>query len=75
MRAGERMSQKCADLVRRLGRENMLKLAGLLLDFGFAVHRQAVGKKPLRKPVATNNISGPLAAARSQFNNLVAISG
>jgi hypothetical protein len=41
------MSQKRADLIGSFRREDVLELAGLLLDFGFAVHGEAVGKKAL----------------------------
>ena len=63
------MPEKRADFVRRLGRENVLELAGLLFDFGFAIHCQAVGKQPLGQPVTANNAAGALAAARGEFDN------
>ena len=69
MRACSRMSQERADLIRRFGRENVLELAGLLLDFRLAVHRQAVGEQALGQTVAANDAAGPLAAARSQFDD------
>jgi hypothetical protein len=36
--AGERVVEEGTDLVRGFGREDVLELAGLLLDFGFAIH-------------------------------------
>jgi hypothetical protein len=39
------MSQERADFVGSAGRENVLELAGLLLDFGLAVHGETVGKQ------------------------------
>jgi hypothetical protein len=68
MRAGTRVPKESADFVSRFRRENMLELAGLLLDFRFAVHSQAVGEKALRQPVATDDAARTLAAARGQFN-------
>jgi len=41
------MAQERADLVGRFRRENVLELAGLLLDFGFAIHREAVSEDAL----------------------------
>jgi len=40
--ASSRVVQKRADFIRSFGRENVLELAGLLFDFSFAVHGQAV---------------------------------
>ena len=44
MRTGAGVAEEGTDLFRRFGRQDVLKLAGLLLDFGFAVERQAVGE-------------------------------
>jgi len=41
------MVEKRADLVGGLGGKDVLKLAGLLLDFGFAVHGERVGEQAL----------------------------
>src|SRR5271166_214744 len=63
MRARTRVSKKCADLVRCFGRQNMLELARLLLDFGFAVHGERIGKQPLRQPMPANDVGRALVAA------------
>src|SRR5580658_4026153 len=47
MRASPRMSKECTDFVSRFRRKNVLELAGLLLDLGFAVHGKAVGEEAL----------------------------
>jgi hypothetical protein len=39
------MAEESTDLVSHFGREDVLEFAGLLLDFGFAIHRQAVGEQ------------------------------
>ena len=44
MRAAFGMSKEGADFIRRFWREDVLELAGLLLDLGLAVHGEAVGK-------------------------------
>src|ERR1041385_5912086 len=50
VRAAARMSQKCADLIGRFRRQDVLELASLLLDLGLAVHGQAISKEPLGQP-------------------------
>ena len=69
MRTSPRMPQKRADLVRSFRRENVLKLASLLLDFGFAVHRQTIGKQPLRQAVPPNDICRLLAPPLGELND------
>ncbi len=44
MRTRSGMAEEGADFIGRLGRQNMLKLAGLLLDLAFAVHGETVGE-------------------------------
>ena len=51
----------------------MLELAGLLLDFGFAVHRQTVGEKTLGEAMTANDVSRALTAAGGQFDNHAAV--
>ena len=60
------MSEERADLVGGFRREDVLELAGLLLDFGFAVHGEAVGEQALGQPVAANDAPGAAAASRRQ---------
>src|SRR5579863_2222141 len=63
VRAGRRMPQKRTDLIGRLRRENVFGLAGLLFDFRFAIHRQAVGEEPLRQPMPSNDAARTLPTA------------
>src|SRR5271155_2633695 len=63
MRAGARMTEESTNLVRSLERKDMLELAGLLLDFRFAVHCEAVGKKPFGEAMSTNDAASPFAPA------------
>src|SRR5207248_1978987 len=69
VRAGTGMSQERADLLGRFLREDVLELAGLLLDFRLAVHGQAVGEQSFGQAMATNDVSGALASARREFDN------
>src|SRR5580658_11080481 len=71
--AGARVTEERADFIGGLGRENVFELAGLLLDFRFAVHGQAVGEKPLRQTMTANDAAGALAAACGQFDNRRAV--
>ena len=75
MRAGARVPEEGADLVSRFGRKDVLELAGLLLDLGFAVHGQAVGKQSLSQAVTADDAAGAFAAARSEFHDQSAIAG
>jgi hypothetical protein len=59
------MSKEGADFIGRFGRKNVLELAGLLLDFRFAVERQAISKKALREAVTANDISRSLSPTGS----------
>ena len=73
MRTRSRVPEEGTDLIRRFGRENMLKLACLLLDLAFAVHGETVGEQAFRQAMASNNAGGALAAARREFDNDAAI--
>ena len=73
MRAGLRMAQERADFIRHLRREDVLELAGLLLDFIFILHLQGLRKQPLRKPVPPNHVRGALPACRSEIDNKLAV--
>jgi hypothetical protein len=42
------MPQKSTNLIRRLGRKNVLELASLLLDLRLAIHRQTIREQPFR---------------------------
>src|SRR5579862_8960625 len=67
------MTEEGADFVGGLGRENVLELAGLLLDLRFAVESQAVGEQALGQAVAANDVGRPQSAARSKFHDQAAI--
>ena len=75
MRAGSRVPEERADLIRGFGREDVFELAGLLFDLCLALQRQTVGEKPLRQTMTANNVGSALAAAFGQFHDHAAISG
>ena len=69
------MAQEGADLVGGFGRQDVLELAGLLFDFGFAVHGETVGEQAFGKAMAADDIGGALAAAGREFDNHAAVAG
>jgi hypothetical protein len=73
--AGAGVAQEGADLVGGLGGQNVFELAGLLFDFGFTVHGEAVGEQALGQAMAADNIGGALAAAGCEFDNHAAVAG
>jgi len=73
MRACAGMAQKGADLVRSFGRKDVLELAGLLLDFSFAVHGETVSEETLGQAMPADDTAGALASARGEFDNHRAI--
>ena len=68
------MAEEGADFVGGFGGENVLELAGLLFDFGFAVHGEAVGEQALGEAVAADDAGGALAAAGREFDDQGAVS-
>ena len=64
MRASERVVEEGANLVGGFGREYVLELASLLLDFGFTVHGERVGEESFRQAVAADDVGGALVSAR-----------
>ena len=65
--AGSGMAEERADFVGGFRRKDVLELAGLLFDFGFAVHGQAVSEEALGQAVAADDAAGAVAsAARSR---------
>jgi len=66
--------EECADLVSSLGRQDVFELAGLLFDFGFAVHGEGIGEETFGKPVPADDVGSALHSARRQFDNQRAIS-
>ena len=69
------MAKERANLVGGFGRKDVLELAGLLFDFGFAVHGKAVGEQALSKTVPANDVSGALTPAGREFDNHAAVAG
>src|SRR5260370_38900154 len=69
MGAGPGVSEEGANLICRFRRKNVLKLAGLLLDFRLAIHRQAVGEKAFGETVAADEADGAFTASRSEFHD------
>ena len=63
------MIEEGADFVGRFGGEDVLELAGLLLDFGFAVHGERVGEEPLGEAVSADDIGGALMSAGREFDD------
>ena len=63
VRAGPRMTQERADLVRRARRQDVFELAGLLFDFRLTVHGEAVGEEALGQAVAANDAARFVASA------------
>ena len=75
MRASARVTEERAYLVGGFGRKDVLELAGLLFDFGLAIHGKTVGEQALSKAVSANDVSGALAAAGREFHNHAAVAG
>ena len=67
------MPEEGAYLIRRFRRENVLKLACLLLDLAFAVHGETVGEQAFRQAMPSNDAGGTFAAARREFDHDAAI--
>jgi hypothetical protein len=68
------MIEERANFVGRFWREDMLKFAGLLLDFRFAVQCKAVGEEPLGKAVSPDDVSGALTPPIRQTDDQTAVS-
>ena len=69
------MPQERADLVGGFRRKNMLELAGLLLNLGLAVQRQAISKKPLGETMAANHVRCALPASWREFHDQASFAG
>src|SRR5207245_11748802 len=69
MRTSARMPEEGANLVGSFRRQNVLEFAGLLFDFRFAVHGQAVGEQPLGKAVAADDAASPFPTAGRKRHN------
>ena len=74
MGAGARMLQEGAYTLRRLGGEDVLELAGLLLDFALAIHRQTVGEQAFGEPMSANDPGRLLPPLGREFYDHRAVS-
>jgi len=63
--AGQWVVEEGTDLVGGFGRKYVFELAGLLLDFTFAVHGQRIGEQTLGQAVTADDVGGALVSARS----------
>ena len=75
MGAGAWVDQEAADLLRGLRREDVLELAGRLLDLGFVIEMQGFSKKPFRQTMAADDVLGPLPAPVGELNDGAAVLG
>src|SRR2546421_7042766 len=75
VRTGARMSQEGADLLRRLGGENVLELARLLLDLSFVGDAEGLYEKPLRQPVPADHVFCAAASTLGEFQRRMAMLG
>src|SRR5581483_6487760 len=73
--AGARMSQKRADSFGRFGREDVLELARLLLDFLFIHHSETFGEQALRQAMPPDHVGSPLPPPRRELHNQLAVAG
>ena len=67
------MPKERADFIGSLVRQDVLELAGLLLDLRLAVERKAVGEQALRQPMAADNVRGALAPTRGELDDRASI--
>src|SRR5260370_4183812 len=70
MRTSGGVSKEGANLICRFGRKNVLELAGRLLDFRLAIHRQAVGEQAFCETVAADDAAVAVEACRSELDDL-----
>ena len=73
VRAGLRVSQERTDAIRSFGREDVLELARLLLNFSLVINPQRFHKKSLRQPVPANYVLRALAAAVGEIQGNVPV--
>jgi hypothetical protein len=53
----------------------MFELAGLLLNLGLTIQRQAIGKKSLGETMAANHVRRALSASWREFDDHAAFAG
>src|ERR1017187_4768419 len=56
VRARTRVAEERTDFVRRFGGQDVFELAGLLLDFGFAIHGERIGKESFSKAMSADDV-------------------
>ena len=69
------MIEESADLVGGFGREDVLELASLLLDFGFAIHGERIGEEALGETVTADDVGGALVASLGELDDGGAVTG
>ena len=70
-----RVTQEGADAVRRFRRQDMLELAGLLLDYRLVRYPQSLHEQDFRQPVTSDDVFCALAAAIRELNGLQSMLG
>ena len=73
MGARRRMPEKRTYLISHSWTEDVFKLAGLLLDFAFAIHGEAVGEQALGEAMAANDADGAFTPPIGEFDDETAI--
>jgi len=72
---GLRMAEERTDLVCHFWRENVLKLAGLLLDFVFVLDLESLREKAFREAMSPDDVFSALLAGRSEVHDELAMRG
>jgi hypothetical protein len=75
MRASLWVSEKCADAIRSLWREDVFEFAGLLLNFLLINNLKGLHEKSLGQTMATNHVGRTLASAFSEVNGFRTVFG
>ena len=73
VRTGARVAEEGTYLLGGFGRKDVFELACLLLNLALVLHAEALGEEALGETVTTNNASGALTSARSEFNDHAAV--
>ena len=63
------MAEECADFVGGFRRQDVFELAGLLLDFGLAVHGQRIGKEAFCQTMTPDNVGGALVSTWRELDD------
>jgi len=73
MGTGLGMAEKGADLVGSFGRENVLELASLLLDFVFVLYFQGLREQSFCKPMTSYDIGSTLLTCLGEIDDELAM--